>query len=157
MKILSKAAILLGWVATLAGMGLSFFVFLSVVMRYFLGTPFHFTEELVGLLFCAMSVLSFPIAEKQGLHIRLEMLTNRLHPGARRMADLFSLLVLICFSGLLFFHAASYMSFSFRIKARTDASDLLIYPWIAAILVGLLVLVVLAVARKRESSRGKPD
>ena len=154
---MDKIARVLGWVATLFGISLSFFVFLSVVMRYFLGTPFHFTEELVGLLFCAMSFLSFAIAESHGHHIRLELLTKKLGPKVRWVPNLFSLIVLVCFSGVLFYHGFNYMLFSYRINARTDASDLLIYPWVLVLLIGLFVFISVTVMQKARSIRNNPD
>jgi len=157
MTTIAKIARVLGWLATIAGMSLSLLVFLSVVMRYLLGSPFYFTDELVGLLFCTMSFLAFPIAENQGLHIRLEMLTKHLKPKVRLVANLFSLIVLLCFCGVLFYHGFNYMLFSYRINARTDASDLLIYPWVIVLLIGLFVFISVVVFQKGRSLKDNSD
>ena len=141
MKAIARIAKFLCWLATLAGISLSFFTFISVVMRYFLGTPFHFTEELVGLLFCSMSLLAFPIAEKERVHIRLEILITRLKPKPRLVARSFSLIVLVCFCGVLLYHGYNYMVLSYRLDARTDSANMLIYPWVIVLLVALLVFV----------------
>lgn len=141
----------MGWLATIAGMSLSFFVFLSVVMRYLVGAPFYFTEELVGLLFCALAFLSFPIAEVRGLHVRMELLTRHLDDRVRLTAQLFALIVLLCFCGVLFYHGFNYMLFSYRITARTDTADLLIYPWVIVILIALFVFVLTTVFQQVRS------
>ena len=151
MTIIAKIAKVMGWLATIAGMSLSCFVFLSVVMRYFVGAPFYFTEELVGLLFCAMSFLSIPMAEVQGLHIRLELLTRNIGHRGRLAAHLFALIVLVCFCGVLFYHGFNYMLLSYRITARTDAADLLIYPWVIVILIAIIVFVFTAVFQRVRS------
>ena len=157
MTFITKIAKVMGWLATIAGMALSLFVFLSVVMRYFVGTPLHFTEELVGLIFCAMAFLSFPIAEVKGLHVRMELLTRNLDKRARLTVHLFALLVLLFFCGVLFYHAFNYMLFSYRITARTDAADLLIYPWVILILISLIVFVLTTVFQRVRSLKDSSD
>jgi len=43
-----------------AGILLTFFVVLSAIMRYFIGAPFHFSDELVGLLLATTFLLALP-------------------------------------------------------------------------------------------------
>lgn len=151
MTAIKKIAEILGWLATVAGMSLCFFVFLSVAMRYFFGSPFHFTEEFVGLLFCSMSFLAIPVAETQCLHIRLEMLLQHLKPKMQIVLHWFSVSVLTIYCSILFYHAYNYMALSFQINAKTDDSDLLIYPWFLAILASLMSFVVAVIAKQVKS------
>ena len=54
-------------IGTVAALLLTGLVVLSSIMRYLLGSPFHFTEELVGLLFMAMVFLTVPFGLPQGM------------------------------------------------------------------------------------------
>lgn len=138
-KAINKTTNFGAYLATLSGIFLSLFVFLAVIMRYIVGSPFGFTEELVGLLFMSMSVLAFAIAEMKGIHIRLEIITNRLKPGARMLVGLFSTVVLLCYCAVFFYHGFKYFLLSYQMKVRTDDSDLLIYPWIIVLLIALVI------------------
>lgn len=124
------------YLAAVALLLMTIFVVLSSVMRYLAGSPFRFTEELVGLLFAAMAFLVWPFSALRGRHIRVTILSERLPPPLRRAANLIStILVVVC---CLVFGVQSFdfAAFSYKIRAVSDASGLILFPWM-----GLMPLV----------------
>ena len=61
----------LACLATAAGMLMTALIVLSAIMRYFVGAPFNFSEELVGLLSCSMAFLALPIGLIAREHIAI--------------------------------------------------------------------------------------
>ena len=66
---------------------MSLFVVLSSVMRYVVGAPFAFTEELVGLLFTAMIFAGMPVCTLRRTHISVTIIPDLLSDGSRRIVD----------------------------------------------------------------------
>jgi TRAP-type C4-dicarboxylate transport system permease small subunit len=77
---------LLSHIATAANVLLTLFVASSAVMRYVVGAPLHFTEELVGLLFLIGVALALPQASVRDEHIKVSLVTDALAPGRRAIA-----------------------------------------------------------------------
>src|SRR3546814_20388170 len=73
--------------ATCFCIALTLFVALSAVMRYVVGAPFSFTEEMVGLFFSALVLLALPYVTLHWQHIEVRILTDRLPPALRRWPD----------------------------------------------------------------------
>lgn len=145
-RMLRRIAHALTHVAAAAILALTGFVVLSAFMRYFLGKPFNFTEELVGLLFMVMIFCALPLATVGHAHIRVTIAIQGLSPSARRAAELFNLLVIGIFAGWLAYAAYGFTEFSYEIGARTDQAEWPLAPWMAVMpLVLLLLLLIVAV------------
>jgi len=57
---------------------MTIFVSLSAIMRYVIGKPFGFTEELVGLLFAALVCLALPYVTARRNHIEITLIFDLL-------------------------------------------------------------------------------
>lgn len=76
-------------VALLSSFGL---VAYSVGMRYFLGRPVPWVDELVGYLLVGVVMFAAADALRRGEHIAVDLITDRLRGAARRGAQAFGLL-----------------------------------------------------------------
>lgn len=128
---LERFCALLVYVAALAVVTLTGFVCLSAIMRYVLGTPFHFTEELVALLFLTTVFLTLPYSALRGQHICVTLLTARLRGLASRFMQIINLSVILAFSVWFFSLSLDFTLFGHEIGARSEQSDLLLWPWMA--------------------------
>ena len=120
--------------ALLAGAGILVLVMTGLVvlasfMRYFVGSPFAFTEELVALMFLAMVFLTIPISTVRREHIVVTVCVERAGPLLQRVLALLSLLVMLVFAGWFVVEAYVSAAFSRKIGARSDQVDLLLWPW----------------------------
>ena len=107
------------------------FVALSAIMRYFVGSPFGFTEELVALMFLAMVFFTIPISTVRREHIVVTVCVERVRPPLKRVLALVAALVMVAFSVWFVIESWSTMAFSAKIGARTDQVRLLLWPWMA--------------------------
>lgn len=57
----------------------------SVLMRYFLNQPIPWVDELVGYLLVGLVMLAAADALRRGEHISVDLVTERLGPGGRRL------------------------------------------------------------------------
>lgn len=115
--------------AALLALFIGLFVFVSAAMRYLLGTPLDFSDELVALLFVTSAFLSLPYATRQGINIRLDILVRRL-PEPRRK----NLLVVTRIATILIFAAFSIaaieeIALAIEIEEVTDVAEVPVYPF----------------------------
>ena len=150
------------YVATAAGALMAVFVVLAASMRYLAGAPFRFTEELVGLLFVTLVFGTLAQGAVRRRHIGVSLLTAAYPPALRRLAD--ALAGLLTLAGCVVFGYFSYefAAFSYQIHARSDASGLLLWPWMAlmpaaCVLLGLVTAARLAAPLLEEPERPDDD
>ncbi len=82
-----RGANLLAQVTACLAVVMSGFVALSAIMRYLAGSPFSFTEELVGLLFTAMIFAGIPVCTLRHSHISVTIVPDLMPEWGRRLVD----------------------------------------------------------------------
>jgi TRAP-type C4-dicarboxylate transport system permease small subunit len=119
------------WLAVVAGMLMTTFVVMASVMRYFVGSPFRFTEEVVGLLFVALAFLGLPWATMRNRHLRITLIPDKLPPAVRRWTDLLGMILVLIFLVAFGWQSWEFASFSLMLNARSDMGGILLFPWMA--------------------------
>lgn len=140
------AAVLSSLSAILAAM-IAGFILLATFMRYLVGAPLPFTEELVGLLFTAMVFAGLPAITLRGRHISVTLVADRLPLAARqlmRRAASGGTLVFCLWFGWL---SWDYLMLAVSFGARTEATRLLIWPWAAVMPLSCALAAVAAALR----------
>jgi TRAP-type C4-dicarboxylate transport system permease small subunit len=137
------------YVATGAGIVLSGFVALASIMRYAVGAPFAFTEEIVGLLFAAMVFLALPYCTLQGKQIEVTFVVERLPLTWRRVSAIAALLFTFAFCLIYGWFAYEFAETSFMFNARSDMGRILLWPWMALMPLGCLLMAIAALVRFR--------
>jgi len=149
-KLLSGVAAAFEFVAVAMMAVMAGFVILSSVMRYFVGAPLHFTEELVGLLFAMIVFLALPRIELDGCHIRIDLFDRLLGPGLASVQAIVRLTLTLAVYVWFGREALSYGLFMFTNKSATLIGGIPIFPWVGLIVAALglgAAIVVVAIAR----------
>ncbi len=94
-RILDRA---LGVVAVVVFTLLTLDVLLGVASRYIFQTPVRWTEELATFLLVWLVFLGASLAYCEEAHLRIEMLLQKLHPDARRLAYRISHAIILAFA-----------------------------------------------------------
>jgi TRAP-type C4-dicarboxylate transport system permease small subunit len=134
-------------------------VFAAVVMRYAVGAPFAFTEELSGLLLAMSVFLMLPLTVAANLNIRITLVTERLRGTAARLAWVFGELILLAFFAVFAWEAWKFFGLALRFKEKSEQAQLVLAPWklAAAALFLLCALIALWRAlRPPPTSEGAP-
>lgn len=82
-------------------------VFVQVVMRYVFNDSLSWSEGLARIIFIWMSWIGISFAEKQGEHVKITMVVDRLHGRAKQIvliiADILTIaiLVIVCYYGVI--------------------------------------------------------
>ena len=76
-------------------------VFLGVFSRYVIRSTFTWYDEIARLLFVWIVFLGAAVGVRRRAHFRLHLLVDRFPPGARRVAHVFGVLVLMAFGLVL--------------------------------------------------------
>jgi TRAP-type C4-dicarboxylate transport system permease small subunit len=137
------------YIATAAGMLVTAFVALSSIMRYVIGQPFAYTEELVGLLFATMVYLSLPYCTMHRRHIEVTILTDMFPPAIRRLADVGAALLVLVFCGWYGSFAWEFVSVSWRLHSTSDIGGILLWPWMSSMLAACALIGAAVIARWR--------
>lgn len=138
------------WLMYVAGAALAvmnLFVVLSVVMRYGLRSPFRFTEEFVGLLFASTFFLVLPLCFLSDKNIRMTIILDRLPQRLRRFLEGIGTLLCLVFTAIYGWHTFQFMAQSYRLGARTEMGELIMWPWMLLLPASMLLVAVVLVAR----------
>ncbi len=117
--------------AAVAGTAIVGLIGASVTMRYVTGTPFRFTEELVGLLMTAAFFLALPNVTLRGDHVRIRLVVSALPPTAQRWAGGVAALFGIVFCAWFALLAWPWLEFALARSIKSEAARLLLWPWMA--------------------------
>lgn len=139
--------------AALSAVLMASFVVLGTVMRYFVGAPLMFSDELVGLLFISMAFLAIPMGLLQKRHISVDLLVRTIRYPWRRLIDLIAILIFIAFALVFIYNAFDFADFSRQIRARSDIGSLLLWPWMMLMPAALAVAVLVAVLQLIDTIR----
>ena len=126
-------------------------LFAGVVSRYVFNKPLTWSDELASILFLWLAMLGAVIALRRGEHMRLTTFVNHLLPERRAWIDTLGALVGIVFVMMLLPPAYEY--FVAQQMIVTPALEIHDSWRVAAIGVGAVLMMVIAVARLIERSR----
>ena len=141
--------------AALAVLAMTALVSLSVVMRYVVGSPFAFTEELVALLYLAMVFCTIPIGTIRGEHIVVTVCVERAGPRMRRLLVMLATLVMLVFAAWFVVETWAFAEFSRKIEARSDHVGILLWPWMAIMPATMALVGIIALVRGWQSLRNR--
>lgn len=114
--------------AAVLGFCIGGLVFISAVLRYVVGSPLGFSDELVALMFILASLFAFPYATRTGINIRLDVVTKRLSKTAQQklagVTTFIGLIILVIFV----VSAIEEVLYSLEFNEVSEVSDIPIYP-----------------------------
>jgi TRAP-type transport system small permease protein len=146
------------WMAGAAALALCAIVgitFAGVVMRKLFDTPLQYTEELVGLLLCATLFLALPQVTLAGRHVRVTLLAERLGERARAYLALFAAAVTLGFCAWFLAEGLPWLDLAIRRSLRSEASDLLLWPWMALPVISIATCALITLARLGSGAEGR--
>ena len=148
---LALAELVCRWMMRLGGamiLIIAFAIAAEVVLRRFFGITLGGIDEISGQVLGVSSAWAFAFALLQKAHVRIDTLYLALPRWLRPWLDLLALIVLGAFVGLLTWHAADMLRFTFTFGARSlsQLSTPMWIPqgaWVAGLIVFFLVIVLL--------------
>ncbi|MGB0913566.1 MAG: TRAP transporter small permease, partial [Phaeobacter italicus] len=119
----------------------------EVVARYFFNAPTVWAAELSQLCLIWACPVAMGWALGNGRHIRVTALTARMPRPARQATEVFSLLVILCFSVVVLIYGYDIFVDSFE-RGRTTGTMLDLPAWIpeVSVPVGFLLLILSCLA-----------
>jgi tripartite ATP-independent transporter DctM subunit len=126
-------------------------LFANVFYRYALHDPLIWGDELATLLFIWLAMLGAVIALRRNEHMRLTTFIAHLQPARRAFVDTFAAVVVIAFIMMLLSPAWEYVSEEWAITSA--ALEISNGYRVAALAVGLTLMLAISVARLMEQAR----
>lgn len=136
-RVLRAIASVLAAVGALSLAGIFVLVFASVLMRYVLGRPFDFTEELSGLLMTLAVFTLLPATVLKEVHIRVTVLSGLTHGVLQRSLFVIGQLVLLAFCVLFVREAWAIAEFTYNLNLKSEQSRLPLAPFLMLTTVGM--------------------
>ncbi len=122
-------------------------VFLGVFSRYVMRSTFGWYDEVARLCFVWMIFLGAAVGVRRGTHFRLQMVTDRLAPGARRAGEVFATLVVMVFAAVL---VAGGIALAPLVRLQmTDALEVSMLWFFAALPVGGVLMILYSIPHLR--------
>lgn len=126
-----RAATGLAAIGAILAIMMASFVALSSIMRYVVGAPFGFTEEIVGFLFIGIVFAGLPVCTLRKTHLSVTVLPDLLPPVGKRIMDGVSHTIIFGFCVLFGLLTFEYLQTTIALNARSTGSRLLLWPWVA--------------------------
>jgi TRAP-type C4-dicarboxylate transport system permease small subunit len=136
---------------------IAFFVAFSAIMRYVLGSPFGFTEEVVGLLYVTLVLLAIGYCAAFDREIRVELAYDALPDFLQLVGRFISRLSVILFALWFGYLALDFIQVSLRVGARTDVNRIALWPWMCLLIVMAIGLILAVFMPHREPSGAHAD
>lgn len=137
---LSRSISIERWLLALAMALLCIITMANVVVRYFTNFSFAFTEELSVSLMVFMTLVGAAAAFRNGSHINVTLLVDRLPPTARRATQVFAVTTCCVMFGVLAWYGARMAWDDYRYDVTSPALGL--PQWIYSIWLPLLSLLI---------------
>lgn len=120
----------------------------SVFMRYVLGTPITFSDELNGFIVVAMVALGAGEVLLRGEHFGVDLLTERAGPRIQWLVEVWGMVGVILVAAAVLYSAVLMVRFSYDFGIYSDGY-LGIQMWIPQgfLLIGMIILILAALAR----------
>lgn len=133
-----------GWIVNLdsvfASISLVLIISVSVVgvfMRFVLGEPLQWTEEMTLALFVWFTFLGASVVEKENGHVGIEYFVEKLNPSLKLIADLFREIVLTFISLFVFVYLGSQLTAQAASRLTPVLRVSYIYIDVAVVLCGI--------------------
>ncbi|WP_299665665.1 TRAP transporter small permease [uncultured Ruegeria sp.] len=120
----------------------------SVFMRYVLGTPVTFSDELNGFIVVAMVALGAGEVLLRGEHFGVDLLTERAGPRVQWLVDIWGMIGVILVASAVLYSAVLMVQFSYDFGVYSEGY-LGVQMWIPQgfLLIGMIILILAAIAR----------
>lgn len=123
----------MAYAGALALLVMTALVVISAVMRYFIGSPFGFTEELVALFYMSMVFLAIPLVTMNSTHVAVSVMPERVKLKFSQVLRVGAALVVVVFCAWFAYEAFGWMDHSRRLHSKSEQADFLLWPWMAVI------------------------
>jgi TRAP-type C4-dicarboxylate transport system permease small subunit len=152
-----------GWLARIAGGLAAFATFLTLLLiggavfaRYLLGQPQPWMEKVGGWLVIAVALLAAAEVQRRGEHIGVDIFTERLTGRWRRATDLVGILSVAAVAAVLVSAGWETIEFSLLVGMMTEVAGIPTWWVQAALPLGALLLLAMALAQAWAALRGRP-
>ena len=121
--------------------------FVNVVGRYGFGTGFYAADELQTYIMVYIAFLGAAVASWRGLHLRMDVLAQRLPTGMRRILSGAELVLVVILGGLVTWVAWQYVGQMYSLGARSQTAQIPMWIPHTALMLGFGLMVLLTVLR----------
>lgn len=143
-RLFSRAARVMLYAGAISLLVMTALVVIASFMRYFVGRPFAFTEELVALLYMSMVFLAIPLVTVKRSHIAVSVMPQRVTRAIGGLLRAGGGLVMIAFCTWFTVEAYNFVEYSRRLNSRSEQVELLLWPWMAVIPVTMAFVTIIA-------------
>lgn len=130
-KVLDHAVRFLFYLGVISGASMALLILVSALLRYVVGSPISFSDELASLLFVFLAFSTFPYVLERGEHIRLTIVTERLAKPMQKMAQVLASVIFLSFASVFIYESYKFVEFSQLLNSHSEVSGLLLWPWMA--------------------------
>ena len=114
-------------------------VVVSSLMRYIIGKPFHFTEELGALFFMVISVFSMAYVLTIQRHIRIKLVLDHIPQPFQGYVEFFAHLIGLIIVAILIKETWNFSYVTHKMGGISPDAGIPLFPWMAVIPLSLTI------------------
>lgn len=114
----------------------------GALSRYLFNKGVFFTEDIAALLLVVNFSFAFAYVFKEGLHVKITLILNKLPLKIRRYVEVANGLVVLAFLIILSKESISFTVLGFQLSNRSLSADIYLPPWMAMLSLGLVMFTV---------------
>ena len=119
----------------------------STSQRYFIGSPFPFTDELGALLFVVIAFMSATEGFLSDRQIRIELVWRALPERVQGWAMIAGHAISLAVLWIILWETWRFATLSFELGSRSLIMEFILWPWMAVIPFSIAVLMLAIAAR----------
>ena len=119
--------------------GMLLLVISDPIMRYLVGSPIYWSNEVSTFLMVEMALCGLAITFAKGKHVRVTLIFNKLHRKTQNVMWVIISLLTLGFSAVLAYSVFQLALSSLEFHAKTETAELLTFPWQLAAAIGLTI------------------
>ena len=145
-KVTNGSAMATCGVAGVAVLTMATLVTSGVFMRYLLNAPSKWIDEITTYLMVVLISLGLAYTQREGGHIRVDFLFNRLSKTARGWVDLITLVLFFVYAVILLYFTSTNCILSWKLGTTSmTIMQFPVAPWQTFIPLGLAILALLLI------------
>jgi TRAP-type C4-dicarboxylate transport system permease small subunit len=130
-------------ISAVAVAAVAVFVSLSAILRYFLGAPLAFSDELVGFLLCCGLFLAIPALGVDARHVSITGIVERLPTTVRLVVRRIARLITAGFAVLFGMAILPELQFNIDFGVKSEIGRIPLWPWVAVLPASMAVMAII--------------
>lgn len=116
-------------------------IFVNIILRKVFSTAINGLEEIIALCMMIITFLTVSINQKEGTHIKMSLVIDKLHPNSKKILEIFVLLLCTGFFVLFGYGSIFYILELYKRGAVSPTLYIPTWPFYLSVIFGTVLVI----------------